>query len=74
MFKANLKLDKNLGGAKLSGTTGSVFIVISDLRKTQLYLITCLCGKHFCWTKLRVSDSFSNFSASHCSSFLSEVF
>lgn len=75
MFKANLKLDKNLRGANISGTTGSAFMIICDSRKMQLYLIICLCGRHFCWTKLpTVSDSFSNFSALHCNSFLSKVF
>lgn len=75
MFKANLKLDKKLRGANISGTTGSAFIIICDLRKMPLYLIICLCGKRFCWTELpTVSDSFSNFSALHCNSFLSEVF
>lgn len=58
-FKAKMKLDESLRGANVSGTTGSVFIIISDLRKMQLYLIPCLWGKHFCWTKLpKVSDSF----------------
>jgi len=75
MFKVNLKLDKKLRGANISGTTDSAFMIIYNLRKMQLYLIVWLCGKHFCWTKLlTVSDSSSNFSTFHCHSFLSEVF
>lgn len=43
MFKADMKfLDKSLRGANISGTTGCAFIIISDLREIQLYLITCL--------------------------------
>lgn len=73
MFKANLKLDKNLRGANISGTACSVFIIICDLRKMQLYLIICLCGKHFFGLNYQQLVTLSNFSALHCNSFLSEV-
>lgn len=75
MFKAKLKLNKNLRGANVNGTTGSVFVIICDLRKMQSYLIICFCGKHFCWTKFpTVSDFFPDFSDLCCNSFLSEFF